>query len=84
MFTCYLPLFVVDFAVLSNILGKIVPSLRHDTRGDRFLKKTWENSSKTLKYVFLRFDSDLCVKFTANSFNLVNYNKIFRTNLNVS
>ena len=38
---------------------------RHDTPEKSFLKKTWENSSKTLKCVFLRFKRCLSTNFTA-------------------
>ncbi|EPI40882.1 hypothetical protein HMPREF1586_01350 [Gardnerella vaginalis JCP8522] len=80
------PLFVAQHADYNYKKRKVFPSLflyalksatkcgikRRDTREKSFLKKTWENSSKTLKCVFLRFVSNLCVKFTVNSFNLVN------------
>ena len=42
-----------------------------DTPEKSFLKKTWENSLKTLEYVFLRFICCLCVKFTVKTLNLV-------------
>ena len=44
-----------------------------DTRENPFLKKTWENSLKTLKHVFLRFKYCLSTNFTVNVAFTVDY-----------
>ena len=74
------PLFVAQHADYNYKKRKVFPSLllyalksatkcgikRRDTREKSFLKKTWENSSKTLKCVFLRFKRCLSTNFTAS------------------
>ncbi|KXA16468.1 hypothetical protein HMPREF3204_00463 [Gardnerella pickettii] len=60
------PLFVVYVDFCSMFCSFFVVCLYCDTREKSFLKKTWENSSKTLKCVFLRFNRCLSTNFTAS------------------